>query len=97
MAEPALKRMTIDEFLRWDDGSDTRYELVDGFVVAMAPPARAHRILPIRLGGAIDAALRGRRPCAAETEAGVARPDRADLCFVADIAVSCDPAQRDES
>ena len=96
MAEPAIKRMTVDEFLRWEDGTDTRYELVDGFVVAMAPPARAHRILAARLIGALDAALRGRRPCAAESEAGVARPDRADLCFVADIAVSCDPIHRDE-
>jgi Uma2 family endonuclease len=96
MAEPALKRMSVDEFLRWEDGTDTRYELVDGVVVAMAPPARSHRILAARLGGAIDAALRRRRPCAAESEAGVARPDRADLCFVADIAVSCDPARRDE-
>ena len=96
MAEPAIQRMTVDEFLRWDDGTDTRYELVDGFVVAMAPPARPHRLLSLRLGGAIDAALRGRRPCAAENEGGVARPDRADLCFIADIAVSCDPAKRDE-
>ena len=96
MAEPAVKRMTVDEFLHWEDGTDTRYELVDGFVVAMAPPARPHRLLAIRLGGAIDAALRSRRPCAAESEAGVARPDRADLCFIADIAVSCDPAHGDE-
>src|SRR5947209_3434781 len=96
MAEPALKRMSVDEFLRWEDGTDTRYELVDGFIVAMAPPARAHGILSVRLGGAIDAALRARRPCTAQSEAGVVRPDRADLCFVADIAVSCDPAQRDE-
>jgi Uma2 family endonuclease len=96
MAEPALKRMSVDEFLRWEDGTDTRYELVDGVVVAMAPPARSHRILAARLAGVLEAALRGRRPCAAENEAGVARPDRADLCFVADIAVSCDPARRDE-
>ena len=38
MADPAARRMTLDEFLRWDDGTETRYELVDGFPVAMAPP-----------------------------------------------------------
>jgi len=38
MAEPAFKSMTVEEFLRWEDGTDTRFELVGGFVVAMAPP-----------------------------------------------------------
>jgi Uma2 family endonuclease len=40
MAEPAIGRMTLEEFLRWDDGTDTRYELIDGVPVAMpAEPA----------------------------------------------------------
>ena len=30
MAEQAVKLMTVDEFLAWDDGTDTRYELADG-------------------------------------------------------------------
>ena len=47
MAEPATRRMTLEEFLRWDDGTDTRYELIDGVPVAMAPPAVAHRILAV--------------------------------------------------
>ena len=47
MAELAVRRMTLDEFLVWDDGTDTLYELVDGFPMAMAPPAEAHRILAI--------------------------------------------------
>jgi Uma2 family endonuclease len=96
MAEPAIKRMTLDEFLHWDDGTDTRYELVGGFPVAMAPPARAHGMLCARLAGIIDAAVRSRRPCSAQTEAGIARPDRDDACYIADIAVSCRPYQRGE-
>ena len=96
MAEPAIKRMTLDEFLRWEDGTDTRYELVGGFPVAMAPPARAHGMLCARLAGIIDAAVRSRRPCSAQTEAGIARPDRDDACYIADIAVSCRPYQRGE-
>jgi hypothetical protein len=39
MAEPAIRRMTVDDFLRREDGTDTRYDLVDGFVLAIAPPA----------------------------------------------------------
>jgi Uma2 family endonuclease len=82
--------MTLDEFLRWDDGTDTRYELVDGFPVAMAPPAEAHRILAMRLGSRIDAKLSGRRPCNAQIEPGVVRPDRPDSYYVPDIAVTCE-------
>jgi Uma2 family endonuclease len=96
MAEPAIRRMTLEEFLHWEDGTDTRYELIDGFPMAMAPPARAHGMLCARLAGAIDAALRSRRPCSAQTEAGIARPDRSDTCYVADVAVTCRPYRRGE-
>ena len=91
MAEPAIKRMTLEEFLRWDDGTDTRYELIDGFPVAMAPPAEAHRILAVRLVSRIDAVLAGRRPCNAQIEPGVVRPDRANSYYIPDIAVTCEP------
>jgi Uma2 family endonuclease len=91
MAEPAIRRMTLEEFLRWDDGTDTHYELIDGFPVAMAPPAEAHRILAVRLVSRIDAALADRRPCNAQIEPGVVRPDRADSYYVPDIAVTCEP------
>lgn len=96
MSEPAIRLMSLDEFLRWDDGTDIRYELVDGFPLAMAPPARAHGILCARLAGMIDAGLRSRRPCTAQTEAGIARPDRADSVYVADIAATCRPYERGE-
>jgi Uma2 family endonuclease len=91
MAEPAFRNMTLEEFLRWDDGTDTRYELMDGFPVAMAPSAEAHRILALRLGSRIDLALAGRRPCNAQIEPGVVRSDRADSYYVPDIAVTCEP------
>jgi Uma2 family endonuclease len=91
MSEAVAKPMSLDEFLRWDDGTDTRWELIDGVPVAMAPPAEAHRILAVRLVSRIDAALQDRRPCNAQTEAGVLRPGRADSYYVADIAVTCRP------
>jgi Uma2 family endonuclease len=90
MSELAEKRMSLAEFLRWDDGTDTRYELIDGFPTAMAPPAEAHRFLAMRLGSRIDIALAGRRPCNAQIDPGVVRPDRADSYYVPDIAVTCD-------
>lgn len=93
MPDAAIRRMTLDEFLRWDDGTDTRYELIGGFPVAMAPMLEVHRILAMRLGSRVDAALARRRPCNAQTEAGVIRPDRADSFFVADLAVTCTPSE----
>src|SRR5215471_15246147 len=91
MAEFVLKPMLLDEFLRWDDGTATHYELIGGFPVAMAPPAEAHRMLTVRIVSRIDAALSRRRPCNAQTEAGVIRTDRADTYFEADIAATCAP------
>jgi Uma2 family endonuclease len=96
MSEPAFRRMTVSEFLRWEDGSDTRYELIGGAIVAMAPPAPAHSRLTIRLGGAIEAALRARPPCGAHTEAGITRPERDDTCYVADLAVTCEPLKTED-
>ena len=94
MSELAIKRMTVAELLRWEDGTDTRYELLAGVPVAMAPPAIAHGILALRLGARIDAALRSRPPCFGQSEAGIVRPDRDDTCYVADLAVSCSPPER---
>ena len=42
MAEAAERRWRVEEFLAWDDGTDRRHELVDGRIVAMAPPSEAH-------------------------------------------------------
>ena len=38
MPDTAPTRMTVEQFLAWDDGTDRRYELIDGIPVAMAPP-----------------------------------------------------------
>ncbi len=43
MAEPARRLWTLDEFLAFDDGTDTRYELFDGQIVAMAPTSDRRR------------------------------------------------------
>jgi Uma2 family endonuclease len=91
MAEPATRRMTLDAFLAWNDGSDTRYELIAGFPVAMPPPSEAHGMLAVRLAARLEAALANRRPCRAAAEAGILDPDRADAFFVADIGVTCAP------
>ena len=44
-ASPRYRAMTADEFLPWSDGTDARYELVAGAIVAMAPPASSMAIV----------------------------------------------------
>jgi Uma2 family endonuclease len=89
MADLAEKLMTVAEFLNWDDGTDTRYELVQGRIVAMAPVSPNHSIIASKLVGALESGLK--RPCYVGVEAGVLRPDRDDTFYEADIVVSCTP------
>jgi Uma2 family endonuclease len=96
MPEPVRKTMTVADFLRWEDGTDTRYELCRGILVAMAPPAPAHGFLAARLCARIESVLRARPHCMVQIEAGIARPDRDDTCYVADLAVTCTPPSRGE-
>ncbi len=91
MSDVAIKRMTLEEFLVWDNGTDTRYELIGGFPLAMAPGLEGHWTLSVRLTTRIDAALSRRRPCRAGTEAGILDPDRNDTFFVTDIGVTRAP------
>lgn len=89
MAEPARKLWTLDEFLAFDDGTDTRYELFDGEIVAMTPPADTHSVLAGRLAVAIGSQLR--RPCEVALEAGIVLPERSATYYQADLVVSCAP------
>ena len=90
MAEPAEKRWTVDEFLAWDDGTDRRYELVDGRIVAMAPPSEAHAAIVSNLTIPIGNQLQP--PCRVLGEFGVRLPDRDDSFYQFDLAVTCAPA-----
>ena len=93
MADVAEKGMTVAEFLAWDDGTDTRYELIDGRPVAMAPVSASHSIIVLNLGHELKSRLKP--PCYAGSEAGVERPDRDDTFYEADIVVSCTPLDAD--
>ncbi|MCG5242193.1 Uma2 family endonuclease [Azospirillum doebereinerae] len=91
MSELAFKRMTLDEFLVWSDGTDTRYELIDGVPVAMAPSYGAHQIIAGNIGRHIGNALEARPPCHARSEAGILKPNSFRSYFQADLAVTCTP------
>lgn len=91
MAEAArksiVKGMTVAEFLSWNDGTDARYELLDGVPSAMAPTLLAHAAIVSALGAALNARLKA--PCQAFHEVGIAFPDRDDQFYVADVAIAC--------
>ena len=90
MAEPALARMTADEFLRWDYEREGKHELVDGFVLRMMVGARdKHDGITVNVLSELRQRLRGGdcRPrtddlAVRTTTNGVRRPD---------VTVDCGP------
>jgi Uma2 family endonuclease len=91
MASHAPQRMTLAAFLEWDDGTDRRYQLVDGVLLMMAPATEAHGELVLSLGAEIRSRLT--RPCRVISEAGITVPDRSDTYYLADLAVTCVPRE----
>jgi Uma2 family endonuclease len=91
MGGPARRPMTADEYLAWDDGTDTRHELVNGEIVAMAPPSDAHGTIVGNACGEIDARLQRRAPCRAIVEAGIQLDDANH--YKADVAATCSEPQ----
>ena len=92
MAEPAKQRMSLAAFLEWDDGTDTRYELVDGRPRAMAPPIEAHGTIVANIACAIGNRLR--RSGRVVVGTGIVPAERADTWYQADLVVTCAPAER---
>jgi Uma2 family endonuclease len=88
MAEPAIRRMSLDEFLRWDDGTETRYELINGRPKAMAPTLKRQSILSTRLSVTIEWAPASGRRCDVQSCAGLIMGRPADTFFVVDLAAT---------
>ncbi|HYE53161.1 MAG TPA: Uma2 family endonuclease [Azospirillaceae bacterium] len=92
------RKMTVEEFLRWDSGDDYVWELLDGTPILKdhdpetghAAPSAAHGRLVGTLGARIDAALaRGGRPCALEIGSGTTLADGSGSYLVPDLLVTC--------
>lgn len=91
--------MTVDEFLLWDDGTDARYELIDGIPVpkhavwvhgrpvAHAAPVNDHAAVVLNLGAELRAQVRA--PCRVYAGAGLRLPGRDDMWLEPDVQVSC--------
>lgn len=97
MAEAAEKLLTVEDWLSFDDGTDTRYELLDGLLVAMSPPSDRHGTIANNAGRAIEDAVGEHPPCRAIQGAGIEIPGRGRRrAYVADVAYTCEPPD-DES
>ncbi len=97
-AEKPAGKMTVAEFLVWDDGTDTRYELIDGVPVpkhgawregtfAMSPPSPRHSSIEYRVIRALARQLRA--TCEALPNAGVARDVGEATYREPDVLVRC--------
>jgi len=92
MAEPAQPRMTVDEFLRWAEGREGRYELVDGRIVAMAPERIEHARVKFRAARALDRAIaRAGLPCEVLVDGPAVRIDGA-TSYQPDVIIHCGAA-----
>jgi Uma2 family endonuclease len=86
VAEAARRLWALDEFLAFDDGTDTRYELFNGQIVARPPASGIHGALVARLGRQIGNALRP--GCEVIAGAGIVPPQQADSWYQSDLAVT---------
>lgn len=89
MAEAARRLMTVEEFLDWDDGTDRRYELVDGIVRMMVTPLDNHGTIVANITIAIGRHLRPE--CRVVTESGLVPKNRSRSYYEADLSVTCAP------
>ena len=85
--------MKLEEFLRWDDGTDTRYELVRGKVRPLGIAPATHSALLARLGARIHDAVKPRPEYVALLTSALTIPGREDTCYLADIVVAPTPAR----
>jgi Uma2 family endonuclease len=56
-ATATQSRMSFEEYLTYDDGTDARYELVDGVLVEMNPPTWLHLRIARYLEGVFNAEI----------------------------------------
>jgi Uma2 family endonuclease len=92
LARARERLFTIEDWLAYEGEPDTRYELIDGRLVAMNPPKTWHGSIANEVGRLCSEALRGRFPCRALQGARleIRREPRAKA-YVPDVVVICEP------
>jgi Uma2 family endonuclease len=92
MGDVAERRMTLAEFLAWDDGTETRYELINGAPLGMAPLSGRHGVVQDNAAAVIRQYLGQAGPCSVVHQAGLLLSIQGDdRYYVPDLAVTCRP------
>jgi Uma2 family endonuclease len=90
MDAPAIKRMTVPEFLAWAETQQQgRYELVHGEIVAMAPERSEHIQAKRRIANALEAAIAHAGVACESFEEGLAVVVDNNTGYLPDVLVNC--------
>lgn len=90
--EPAYKLLTVEEFLDAPPPGERHYQLIDGVIVAMAPPGGRHQIIAGNLTFEMVAMVRANLPnCTVRSQGGIAPQGvKGRDHFETDITVTCE-------
>jgi hypothetical protein len=84
--------MSVREFVEWDDGTEIRYELIAGEVVAITPFDPCHGTITGNVIGGVGLRLEGRSPHAGVALGGLWIDN--ENFYVADVVTTRDPPRR---
>ena len=77
MVATSVKRYSFEEYCQYDDGTNTRYELDNGYLQAMTPPKGLHFLIAQRLEKIFTAAIQEQQqPWLCLKEAGLRTTER---------------------
>jgi Uma2 family endonuclease len=85
-----LPRLSLEEFLRFDDGTDTRYELRDGWLHAMNPPRPGHNIITTNIVKIWDRVSPDLERCRSIVTPGLVINVARDDYYIPDVAYTCE-------
>ena len=90
--EPSYKLLTVEEFLDSCPNDQRHYQLIDGVIVAMAPPGDRHQRIAGVLGGVLYNTVQSNLPgCAVLIQAGIAPHGvKGRDHFETDLTVACE-------
>ncbi len=93
MSEAARAKLSYDDYLALERGSDQKHEYLDGVARAMAGGTIEHARLTSRFDRLLGAALEGRR-CATFSADAKIRVDASNRTTYADVTVVCGTLER---
>ncbi len=95
LANPAGKKMTVEEFLEWEEGRDGRHEMLDGRIFTMQSERIAHAVAKMGVAIAMrDSIRKAGLPCQAFVDGVSIKIDNHSK-FEPDASVSCKRSEPD--